>query len=125
MLKLFIAFLFVLLAFENTDAQTKGMKRVVIKADLHCKSCQNKVEKNIPFEKGVKDLKVDLTAKTITIVFKEDKNNVENLCKAVEKLNIAILAVDGKTYGKTAEACKKGDCCQKKSKCGEKGDCCK
>ena len=71
-------------------AQGKNEKTVVFQADLHCESCKAKVEKNIPFEKGVKDLKVDLETKTITITFRSDKNTEENLKKAIEKLNIEV-----------------------------------
>ena len=75
------------------NAQGKNEKTVVFYANLHCESCKAKVEKNIPFEKGVKDLKVDLEKKTITITFRKDKNTEENLRQAIEKLNIKVQNV--------------------------------
>lgn len=101
---------------EKTNKKEK--KTVVIKAELHCKSCVAKIEKNIPFEKGVKDLKVDMKAKTITVTYRADKNNKENLIKAIEKLGIKVLEKDGCDGKCGANCCKvTGD----KSKCCKKG----
>ena len=36
------------------------IKTVVFSTDLHCQKCVNKINDNLAFEKGVKDLKVDL-----------------------------------------------------------------
>lgn len=103
-----------LIAAVSANAEKKGEKTVIFSANLHCKSCVAKVEKNIPFEKGVKDLKVDMETKTITITFREDKNSEENLKKAIEKLNIQVKGtLDAIPEKKT------GSCCGDK-KCGEK-----
>lgn len=73
------------------DKKKKEKKTIVLKAEIHCKSCKAKIEKNIPFEKGVKDLKVDMKKHTITITYRTDKNTKENLIKAVEKLGIKVF----------------------------------
>lgn len=75
------------------SAQKKGLKTVVYNASLHCDGCKNKIEKNIPYEKGVKDLKVNLEEKTVTVTFNEDKNSTENIQKAIEKLGFKVTAV--------------------------------
>lgn len=77
---------------EKKEAKPKT-KTVVYKATLHCESCKAKVEKNIPYEKGVKDLKVDLKAQTVTVTFREDKNTQEKIQKAIEKLKIPVSGV--------------------------------
>lgn len=107
-----------LMAVLNVQAEKKGEKTVVFNANLHCISCKAKVEKNIPYEKGVKNLKVDMEKQTISITFREDKNTVENLRKAIEKLNIEVKETP-KTKAASAsqkEACTevKEDCCKKK-----------
>ena len=66
---------------------------MVYKATLHCESCKARLEKNIPYEKGVKDLKVDMKAQTVTVTFREDKNTQENIQKAIEKLKIPVNGV--------------------------------
>lgn len=70
----------------NAGNEKKATKTVTYEVSLHCESCKNKVEKNIPYEKGVKDLKVDLEKKTVTVTFREDKNTTEGIRKALEKL---------------------------------------
>lgn len=104
-------------------AQKKGDKTVVFNAVLHCESCKAKVEKNLPYEKGVKDLKVDLKNQTITVTFKEDKNTTENLQKAIEKLNVEVKGLVNGDCPKAAvcEKAKAGkcpgaeNCCEKSS----------
>jgi len=90
----------------------------VFGANLHCESCKAKVEKNLPFEKGVKDLKVDMKTQTITVTFREDKNTTENLQKAIEKLNIEVKGIEGNNTSaktQTGEKCEKS-CCEKEGK---------
>lgn len=103
---------FMLISVAAADAQSKkGEKTVTYNATLHCASCQAKVEKNIPYEKGVKSLKVDLKANTITVTFREDKNTVEGIQKAIEKLNVPVTGVAG---AEQKEKCDEADKCDKK-----------
>lgn len=84
----------VMVAHAGVYAEKKEVKpktkTVVYQATLHCESCKAKVEKNIPYEKGVKDLKVDMKAQTVTVTFREDKNTSEKIQKALEKLKIPV-----------------------------------
>lgn len=96
-----------LLALTDAVAQKKGEKTVVFNATLHCASCKAKIEKNIPYEKGVKDLKVDLEKKTITVTFREDKNTVENLRKAIEKLGFQVKSETLGSTSPSSKECKK------------------
>lgn len=73
------------------SAQTDGKKdsktaTVVIAAEIDCNHCKQKIEKNIAFEKGVKDLSVSLPDKTVTITYRTDKTSAEALCAAINKL---------------------------------------
>lgn len=92
-----LALVIVMLTNVGVNAEKKEVKSktktVVYKADLHCESCKAKVEKNIPYEKGVKDLKVDMKAQTVTVTFREDKNTQEKIQKAIEKLKIPVSGI--------------------------------
>lgn len=68
---------------EVKKTNSKEVKTVCFKTNLHCNSCVNNVKENIPYEKGVKDLNVDLDANTITIEYKTDKTTEEELAKAI------------------------------------------
>ena len=116
--RLVLIMVVVLSAAMSVNAQKKNEKTVIFNANLHCESCKAKVEKNIPYEKGVKDLKVDMKTQTITVTFREDKNNTENLQKAIEKLNIEVKGVEGNNTSakaQTGEKCEKS-CCEKDGK---------
>ena len=116
--RLVLIMVVVLSAAMSVNAQKKNEKTVIFNANLHCESCKAKVEKNIPYEKGVKDLKVDMKTQTITVTFREDKNTTENLQKAIEKLNIEVKGIEeSNTSAKTpaGEKCEKS-CCEKERK---------
>lgn len=68
------------------QTESKTVATVVFSSDIDCDHCKQKIEKNIPFEKGVKDLVVSLADKTVTITYRTDKNTAENLCVALNKL---------------------------------------
>ena len=107
--RLVLIMVVVLSAAMSVNAQKKNEKTVIFNA---------KVEKNIPYEKGVKDLKVDMKTQTITVTFREDKNTTENLQKAIEKLNIEVKGIEeSNTSAKTqaGEKCEKS-CCEKERK---------
>ena len=117
-IRLILIMTVMLSAALSVSAQKKNEKTVVFGANLHCESCKAKVEKNLPFEKGVKDLKVDMKTQTITVTFREDKNTTENLQKAIEKLNIEVKGIEGNTTSaktQTGEKCEKS-CCEKEGK---------
>ncbi|MBP5483261.1 MAG: heavy-metal-associated domain-containing protein [Bacteroidales bacterium] len=64
----------------------KKVQTVTFKTSIHCKNSVKKINDNIPFEKGVKDLKVSLDEKLVTITYDPSKTNEEQLAKALEKL---------------------------------------
>lgn len=76
-----------LLVSISTTAQKKDLiKKVTFDVNLTCHHCEKVMMKNLPFEKGVKDVKVDLEKKEITLLFRDDKNSVALLQKAIEDL---------------------------------------
>ncbi len=70
---------------EKTAKKAKT-EEVTFVVSMQCHGCQSKIEKNVPWEKGVKDMKVDLEKKTVTIVYNPKQTNEEKLKKAIEKL---------------------------------------
>jgi copper chaperone CopZ len=102
-MKMFLMLSVVLTLTLSAEAQKKNEQTVVFKTHLHCESCKAKVEKNLPFEKGVKDLKIDMQAKTITVTYREDKNSLENIQKALEKLDVKIEGMEIKKPVKSAK----------------------
>ncbi len=64
---------------------------VVFATNLHCDKCKKKIEGNIAYEKGVKDLKVDVARKTVSVTYRTDKTNSETLRQAISKLGYTCL----------------------------------
>ena len=80
--------LIILIACASVSAWARGeRKTVVFDVDVHCQGCITKIEKNIAFEKGVKDLQCSLEDKTVTVVFDPTKTDVEKLQAAFAKIN--------------------------------------
>lgn len=83
-------------AQEQEKKKDSKLTTVVLHSEISCNNCKQRIEKNIPFEKGVKDLKVSLADKTVIIVFRNDKNTSEKLCEAVTKLGYKSVIIKEK-----------------------------
>lgn len=70
--------------------------QVVFATSIHCANCGKKVQENIAFEKGVKDLKVDVPGKTVTVTFNPAKTDTLKLKKALNKLGYEAEVIDYK-----------------------------
>ncbi len=66
--------------------QQKKTAEVLFSVNIDCKNCVKKLEAKLPFEEGVKDLKISLEDKTIWFAYLPEKTDKEKLAKAIEKL---------------------------------------
>ncbi len=80
----------VVAAQEKQNKSAKKLETVVFKVEIDCMGCVGKIEKNIPFEKGVKKLDVDFKAQQVSIAYRPNKTNKQNLKKALEKLGLKV-----------------------------------
>lgn len=62
------------------------IKKVVYCTDLDCENCAKKIRENVSFEKGVKDLSVDVPTKTVEIQFDSLKTDTLKLRKSINSL---------------------------------------
>ncbi len=75
----------------NADEPKKGEKEIVTTeflTDIDCAGCAKKVTNTIPYERGVKDVQVDVESKTVTVTYDAAKTNDEALVKAFSKIKI-------------------------------------
>ena len=132
---LFTLVVFVMMGL-TVNAQAKKDTTVIFKVGIHCPSCKAKLDKDMPFEKGIKDYKLNMKDSTVLISYRMDKNSVAALRAAIERHDVKVLGMcdkDGnlikghkccKDGAKAGHACacdKKGQACDKKEGC--KGDC--
>lgn len=62
--------------------------------NMHCSNCIKKIEKNIAFEKGVTDLKCDLSTHTAEVTYRTDKTTQDNLVAAFGKIGMSAITLD-------------------------------
>jgi copper chaperone CopZ len=72
---------------NRTDNRKKAtVEEVTFKASMTCENCKAKIERHIAWEKGVKDLDVNLGKKLVTIKYDPSKTSEAALQKAIEAL---------------------------------------
>ncbi len=105
-----IAFLVVLLISTLTVlADTPAT--VKIKTSANCEMCKARLEKNVAFVKGVKDVNLDLTDKVMTVSYNPKKVSVDKIKKA-----ITDTGYDADELQKNEESHSKlPGCCRKKT----------
>lgn len=74
-----------------TLALLAAFSNVTFVTDIHCQKCARKIEDNVAFEKGVKDLKVNVPEKTVYIQYDSTKTDIPTLTKAIEKLGYKVF----------------------------------
>ncbi len=110
-MKKLLVFIVMVLFVVNTyaDDKKKQVCEVTYNVAMDCQSCANKITKNIPFEKGVKDLNVNMDEQTVTVKYRADKTTNENLVKAFDKLGFkAVDAKSGDQHTHSKKACCSG-----------------
>jgi copper chaperone CopZ len=71
---------------KTENKKKKGGEDVTFVVSMFCENCKAKIERHISWEKGVKDLKVNLDKKLVSIKYDPKKTNEEALKKAIEAL---------------------------------------
>jgi Copper chaperone len=91
-----LAILFLMVAGAGSlvaQDKKKNDKEVVVflVEKMHCDNCKATIEKYISFEKGVKDLNVDLANKLVTIAYDPKKTNPEKLQEGFRKIKFPAV----------------------------------
>ena len=72
---------------QETKKKSNVVKTTFSVESMSCENCVKKIEKNIAFEKGVTDLKCNLTSKTVEVTYRSDKTTEEKLIAAFKKID--------------------------------------
>lgn len=95
--RIFIVAAFAIFALNTeASAQKKKEAEVTFSVNVDCPACVKKLESNLPFEKGVKDLKVSLEEQTVWFKYQPGKTTKEALAKAIEKFGYEVKEVTKK-----------------------------
>lgn len=96
--------------FAGASVRDDRDKEVKIKTSAVCGMCKARIERNLAFEKGVKEATLDVKSKVVTIKYNPAKTDVNKLKANISKTGYdaeEVLA-DEAGYAKLPSCCKKG-----------------
>jgi periplasmic mercuric ion binding protein len=82
---------------------------IKIKTSAVCGMCKDRIEQGLAFEKGIKDVSLDVETKIATVKYNPSKTTPEDIRKAISKLGYDAddVLADEKAYEKLPQCCKK------------------
>ena len=82
---------------------------IKIKTSAVCGMCKDRIEQGLAFEKGIKDVILDVETKICTVKYNPSKTTPEDIRKAISKLGYDAddVLADEKAYEKLPACCKK------------------
>ncbi|MFD1143122.1 heavy-metal-associated domain-containing protein [Larkinella insperata] len=85
-------------------------KEVKIKTSAICSMCKERIERNLAFEKGIKESNLDLKDKVVTVKYNPKKTDVAKIKANISKTGYDAdeVTADEKGYAKLPSCCKKG-----------------
>ena len=102
-----ILFLAVGVTAQAADDKEKEVK---IKTSAICEMCKERIERNLAFEKGIKESNLDLKDKVVTVKYNPKKTDVNKIKANISKSGYDAdeVTADEKGYAKLPSCCKKG-----------------
>ena len=89
----------------------KSTEEIKIQTSAVCGMCEERIETNIAYEKGVKSVELEDSTKIVTIGYDPRKTNPDQLRTAISKVGYDAddVAADPVAYEKLPACCKKGN----------------
>ncbi len=105
----FLAILLSLTTATTSLVYAVDDKEVKIKTSAICEMCKARIERNLAFEKGVKEADLDVKTKVLTVRYNPAKTDVTKIKANVTKTGYDAdeLVADEKGYAKLPSCCKK------------------
>ena len=93
------------------EKKKKNYEEVQIQTSAVCGMCEERIETNIAYEKGVKQVELDDATKIVTIGYDPRKNDADKLRTAISKLGYDAddVPADKEAYDKLPACCQKGN----------------
>ena len=83
-----------IMAAAVSTAAPKTEKQIVTTVfvtDIDCEGCAKKITNTIPYERGIKNLKVEVATQSVTVTYDASKNSIEQLTKAFESIKVKVF----------------------------------
>lgn len=89
----------------------KNYEEVQIQTSAVCGMCEERIEHDLAFEKGVKSVVLDNETKIVTVGFSPKKTNPDKIRQAISKIGYDAddVAADPVAYEKLPMCCQKGN----------------
>jgi periplasmic mercuric ion binding protein len=99
----------VLLMNYSGYSQDKKNAEIKIKTSAVCGMCKDRIEQGLAFEKGIKDVSLDVETKIATVKYNPSKITPDEIRKAISKLGYDAddVLADKTAYDKLPKCCKK------------------
>ena len=90
-------------------AQSKKIETIKIKTSAMCTQCKDRIEQGMAFEKGVKDVVLDVESKVVTIKYNTKTTTPDELRKKISRLGYDAdeVPANKEAYEKLPACCKK------------------
>ncbi len=110
--QIFPIFMGMFLMFSLSSFAQTAKKEVVeikIKTSAVCNMCKESIEKGLIYEKGIKDVTLDVDSKIATVKYRSDKTTPEIIKKFIASLGYDAdeIPADKTAYQKLPSCCKK------------------
>ncbi len=93
MKKQILTFLMMMVALIGSAADVKTLL-FTTQPPMTCSNCENKIKKNLRFEKGIKEIHTDRENQIVTIVYDADKTNETKIVDAFKKIKYQATVVE-------------------------------
>lgn len=109
-ISIYTLLLFILALISYTSkAQDNKTEEIKIKTSAMCDMCKTTIEKDLAFEKGIKNSTLDVDSKIITVVYNPKKTTPDKIRMAISKIGYDAdeVPADTKAYKQLNSCCKK------------------
>lgn len=93
MKKQILTFLALTIAIVCNAADIKTLQ-VTTEPKMVCNNCENKIKKNLRFEKGIKEIKTDRENQVVTIIYDAEKTDQDKIVEAFGKIKYNVTILD-------------------------------
>lgn len=87
--------IFSCLSFMALGCFAKDIQELVVTTNppLSCQNCENKIKKNIRFEKGVKNIETSIPEQRVTVTYDADQTTPEKLEEGFSKIGYQVTVI--------------------------------
>ncbi|HNS17444.1 MAG TPA: heavy metal-associated domain-containing protein [Bacteroidales bacterium] len=102
--------LFMMISGDLYAQKEEKNEKIIVKTSLQCDMCKERIINDLSFEKGVKDVLVNVEEKTVTVHYNSDKTTPEKIRVAISKIGYDAddVPADPTAYAKLPKCCQKG-----------------